>query len=79
MNEITTETKATQRARIMRHLEKYGSITSLEALSEYGIMRLASRISELKKRGEKIERTMLRGENKFGESIRYAEYRLKAE
>lgn len=59
--EITNFTKSTQRLRIMKHLQQYGSITSLEALREYGIMRLASRISELRKRGEKIERSMCSG------------------
>ncbi len=77
--EITNFTKSTQRVRIMRHLQEYGSITSLEALREYGIMRLASRISELRQRGEKIERSMCSGQNKFGETIHFAEYRLKAE
>ena len=41
----------TQNERIIRHLNEYGSITPLEALSEYGIMRLASRISDLRTRG----------------------------
>ncbi len=77
--EITNFTKSTQRMRIMRHLQEYGSITSLEALKEYGIMRLVSRISELRKRGEKIDRSMCSGLNKFGETIHYAEYRLIAE
>ena len=40
-------------------------------------MRLASRISELKKRGEPIERTMRVAQNKYGETVRYAEYSLK--
>ena len=39
----------TQSERIRRHLSDFGTITSLEAMQEYGIMRLASRISELKK------------------------------
>ncbi len=34
----------TQCQRILRHLKDYGSITSVEAMREYGIMRLASRI-----------------------------------
>lgn len=40
--------KTTQCDRVLRHLSDYGSITSLEAISEYGILRLASRISDLK-------------------------------
>lgn len=38
----------TQCERILRHLKDYGSITSLEAVNEYGIMRLASRINDLR-------------------------------
>ena len=41
----------TQCELIQRHLEDYGSITSLEAMQEYGIMRLASRIADLKQMG----------------------------
>ena len=40
----------TQNERILRHLRDNGSITPLDALSEYGIMRLASRISDLRSR-----------------------------
>ena len=40
-----------QTERILRHLQTFGAITSLEAIQDYGILRLASRISELKKRG----------------------------
>lgn len=40
----------TQCERILRHLEDYGSITSAEAITEYSIYRLASRISDLKSR-----------------------------
>jgi len=69
----------TQCKRIMRHLEEYGSISALDAMKEYGIMRLASRISELKKRGEKIGVRMAKGENLFGEETHYAVYYLKQE
>ena len=43
--------KITQCERILRHMKDYGSITSLEAVNEYGIMRLASRINDLKAQG----------------------------
>jgi len=38
----------TQKQRIIRHLKDKGSITALQAMKEYGIMRLTSRICELK-------------------------------
>mgnify|MGYP004671035539 CR=1 FL=1 len=50
-----------QTEKIARHLETYGSITSLEAMQEYGIMRLASRISDLKRAGIPIKTEMVTG------------------
>ncbi len=69
----------TQCARILRHMRDYGSITSLEAMKEYGIMRLASRITDLKRQGYIIESTTEAGKNRYGEATRYARYTLKEE
>ena len=66
----------TQCEKILRHMEKYGSITSLEAMQEYGIMRLASRVSDLKKAGIPIGVETAIGKNRFGEATSYARYRL---
>ena len=66
----------TQNERILRHLRDNGSITPLDALSEYGIMRLASRISDLRSRGYDISREMVQGRNRYGEATRYARYTL---
>lgn len=65
----------TQNEKIMRHLDVYGTITPLDAMREYGIMRLASRISDLKREGANISRRMIKDKNRFGEPVRYAEYR----
>lgn len=43
-----------QSKEILRHLRVHGSITPLEALQEYGCMRLAARVMELKAMGESI-------------------------
>ena len=40
-----------QNQQILRHLRKYNGITTLVAFRLYGITRLASRISELRKMG----------------------------
>ena len=40
--------------RVLQHLQAYGSITPLEAMQEYGIMRLGARIYDLKKKGIRI-------------------------
>lgn len=59
---------------VLRHLKDVGSITSLDAMNEYGIMRLASRISDLKKRGHKITSKIVHGKNRYNEQIFYKEY-----
>ena len=74
-----TAIKSSQRLRVMQHLKEGKTLTSLEALRLYGIMRLPNRISELRRRGEQIEKTTITVENKYGESVRVAEYRLKAD
>lgn len=38
-----------QKGDVFRHLRMFGSITTTEAYERYGIMRLASRIDELRK------------------------------
>lgn len=66
----------TQCERIIRHLEDYGSITSATAMEEYGIMRLASRISDLKKQGVSIKTETVSGKNRYGEQTSYAKFSL---
>ena len=51
---INEESAATQCNRILAHLKKGLTITSLEALQMFGCMRLASRIHDLRVRGENI-------------------------
>lgn len=61
---------------IKEHLDTWGSITPLEALQEYGIMRLASRINDLKKQGVVIRAETVHAKNRFGRPVTYARYRL---
>ena len=65
----------TQADMIYRHLEMFGSINPVEALSEYGCFRLAARINDLRTKHE-IETTMIERTNRFGKKVRFAEYRL---
>ena len=69
--------RVTQCERIYRHLKDYGSITSLEAMQEYGIMRLASRISDLRKMGIPIESETVSSKNRYGEKTRFSKYYLR--
>lgn len=68
--------KTTQCERILRHMKDYGSITSMEAVNEYGIMRLASRINDLRAQGIAISSETVSGKNRYGETTHYAVYRL---
>lgn len=43
-----------QNAAILWYIEKHGAIDAMSAMRELGIMRLASRICELRKAGFKI-------------------------
>ncbi len=66
----------TQCEQVIRHMEESGSITSLEAMQEYGIMRLASRITDLKKAGIPIHRDMVSQKNRYGETVTFARYSI---
>lgn len=76
-SERTTCSKMNQCDRIIRHLRDYGSITSATAMSEYGIYRLASRVSDLKKQGYNITKETVTGKNRYGEATHFALYRLE--
>lgn len=68
----------TQSERILRHLEDYQTITSAEAMQEYGIMRLASRVNDLRREGVPIVTEVVTGKNRYGEPTRWARYRMGA-
>ena len=68
--------KATQCKRILAYIEENKSITQLDALREFGCMRLASRISDLKKQGVPVKRIMETAKNRYEEPVRYARYSL---
>lgn len=69
--------KLTQCDRVLRHLEDHGSIDPMTAIQEYGIMRLASRIADLKDRGYPIVAERATGKNRYDEPTSYSVYRLK--
>lgn len=69
--------KMTQCDRILRHLEDYGAIDPMTAIKEYGCMRLASRISDLKGRGIEITAERTKGKNRYDEPTSYCVYRLR--
>ena len=66
----------TQAQRVLAYIEEHGSITQKEALIDLGVMRLASRVSELKKKGYDITGEMVKVENRFGDSCRIKKYSM---
>ena len=69
----------TQKDRVLRHIQTFGSITSWEAIKEYGITRLSDCIYRLRKEGYKIENENISFTNRFGEKGWFAKYFLKTD
>ena len=67
-----------QETRLLDYLAINQTITSMEALSELGIFRLASRVSNLKKQGYKITSRMVPVTNRYGEKCHVSEYSMGA-
>lgn len=68
--------KTSQISEVIKHLRKYKSITSLEAIELYGATRLSSIIYILRDKGFGIETEMTQGKNRYGHVTNYAIYRL---
>lgn len=67
----------TQNERILNYINRFGSITQLEALRDLGVMRLASRVSDLRRQGYSIISKVEAVENRFGEKVRIKRYSLE--
>ena len=65
-----------QRRAVLEHLEKFGSITSMEAFEKYGATRLSAIIFEFRKLGYDIETRDVTTKNRYGETCTYAKYVL---
>lgn len=68
----------TQNERIVEYINEFGSITTLEAFTDLGITRLASRIHDLTEDGYQIRRETVKAKNRYGESVHYTRYSWEA-
>lgn len=68
--------KPSQNDRIIDYIERFGSISQLEALSDLGVMRLASRISDMRRLGVQIVSEYEEVTNRFGEKCQIKRYRF---
>ena len=66
-----------QRQMVLNHIQKYGGITSIEAIELYGATRLSGLIYNLKKDGYNINTQLLKGVTRYGTSCCYAKYSIR--
>ena len=70
--------KSTQNKLLLKHLQQYGSITSMEAYELYGITRLSGRIYDLRHMGYAIIGTTESAVNRYGKKVKFRRYALAA-
>ena len=68
--------KPKQTERVLDYMQMFGSITAIEALRDIGVMRLASRIADLKKQGFDIVSKTEAVNNRYGEKCYIKRYML---
>ena len=68
--------KLTQKKQVLDWLQDGNSITPLEAFNDYAIMRLTSRICELKNEGYIIKSELVSSKNRFDEKVSFSKYTL---
>lgn len=67
----------THKERILRHLQDYGSITTWEAIQEYGCTRLGHYIYLLRRKEDyNITDEIIKDTNRYGEPVHYKRYHL---
>lgn len=65
-----------QSDKILRYMQETGGITPMEAIEQFGCMRLAARISDLKAQGVPIKKETVKRRNRFGEPVSFARYSI---
>lgn len=66
----------TQTEMVLRYMQDFGSITPVDAMREFGCMRLGARIYDLKRDGHVIITERKKHKNRYGRKISYARYRV---
>ena len=71
--------KDTKTKQVLQHLQKYGTITSWQAIQQYGATRLSAIVFNLKRYGYDIRTIMMEDTDRNGNTCRYAKYVLSRE
>ena len=69
----------TQQDRVLEYMQLRGSITSMEAFTNLGIVSLPRRICDLREQGHSIKVERVTYHNRYGEPTHYNRYQLEKE
>ena len=69
----------TQKEMVLKYIEDFGSITPLQAFADLGITKLATRVSEMRRKGVHFNIEIEKGTNRYGKPTRYARYSFPKE
>lgn len=69
----------TQREQIYEYIERFGSITPMQAFSDLGVTKLATRVSEMRADGIVIDGEYVTAKNRLGKTVRFMKYTLPQE
>ncbi len=67
----------TQKERILKYINDFGSITALEAMRDLGIQQLGARIDGLQKDGYEFKKQWEQSKNRYGEPVSYKRYSVE--
>lgn len=68
--------RVTQKDIVLKHLKDYGSISSWEGFTDYGITRLSAIIYNLRSEGFNVVSEIVHTKNRYGNPTRYSKYSL---
>lgn len=68
-----------QQERIIKYLKRFNTITPFQAFADLGITKLATRISEMKRKGYVFNQELITTKNRYGETCQFMQYSLVSE
>lgn len=66
--------RVTQHQEIIEYIQRYGSITPMEAFADLGITKLATRVSEMRRDGMRFKIETVKSKNRYGKTVHFAKY-----
>lgn len=69
----------TQKDRVLKYIDDFGSITTWQAMMDIGVGCLTKCISNIRKDGTSIITHIVHSKNRYGQPTHYAEYRRGCE